>query len=292
MPLDKHQVLTRNNNRFHSEIINDNFKLQASRSKGLPSLEPQGFNPRRKTVSAGDVELFSEILTSTTEALQEDEAAKALTIVSANVDFLLKTNVPSLAQNLLNEIPSLRDDEAMQQGYSFIMDFLEAVVTETASLVKRNQELLRYILEAAKEGEDSLENAIKKRKNDMTSADFLVFLEAEIDNVGDQSAAGQLLSTIRLRLLEEVGDTMMTADVAILPKLLSLESDEDLKTETLKYLKILKNLAAIELFLQNLRFMKKQMDKKYSNVDPMLLKNLAKIEVIASTVAEKMQNDE
>ena len=59
-----------------------------------------------------------------------------------------------------------------------------------------------------------------------------------------------------------------------------------------KYLKILKNLAAIELFLQNLRFMKKQMDKKYSNVDPMLLKNLAKIEVIASTVAEKMQNDE
>ena len=290
MPLNKLQSVFKNNNRFHYDKNKNINKLNAFRSKDLPSIEPQGFDPRRKSVSSGDVELFSEILTSTTEALIENETAKALTIVSANVEFLLKTNVPSLAQNLLNQTPLLRDNNT-QQGYTFIMDFLEAVVNETELLVKRNQELLRSILESAKSGEISLENLIKKRKNDVTSADFLVFLDAEIDNVGERSAAGQLLSTIRLRLLEEVGDAMMSADVAILPRLLAIENDEDLKNETLIYLKTLKNLAAIELFLQNLRFMKKQMDKKYTNVDPMLLQNLAKIEVIASTVAETMKNE-
>ena len=239
-------------------------------------------DPRRKTVSSGDVQTFSTILTDITEALKDDKPEKALTIASTHVDWLLKRNAPVLAQTLLNDIPELREDMAMQQGYSFLLDFLEAVVNETAAMVDRNQKILRKVLEAAKESELFLDEMIKENRDDMCSADFLVYLDAEIESVGATSAAGKLLETVRLRLLEEAGSTM-SPDVAVLPRLLAIEDELELKEKTLEYLQGFNDIA-IELFLQNIRFMKKQMDRKYNDVDPALIQNLTRIEMIAAGV--------
>ena len=59
---------------------------------------------------------------------------QALTIVSQEMGWLYSRDVPKLTQILLNEVPSVRQDNAMMRAYMFLMDFLEAVGKETTGI--------------------------------------------------------------------------------------------------------------------------------------------------------------
>jgi hypothetical protein len=49
----------------------------------------------------------------------------------------------------------------MMRAYMFLIDFLEAVVTETSTMQKTNQKLLRLVLEGAKVSEQQLDLVIQ-----------------------------------------------------------------------------------------------------------------------------------
>ena len=69
----------------------------------------------------------------------------------------------------------------------------------------RHRKTLRMIMEASKKGEDLLNEFIKTNKKVVTSPEFIVFLDSEIENQDTNSAMENYLVTIKLRLLDELG---------------------------------------------------------------------------------------
>jgi hypothetical protein len=254
-------------------------------ARNLPPLTPQPSNPRSSIVSTADMEKFTSLLKSFAEKL-DAEPEGALSLASANVQWLLSKNIPSMAQRLLNDDPALRKDEGMMQAYIFLMDFVETVSKGTVDYLEKHQGSMRLLLEAAGKGEKVLNDAIAENRERLVDPGFLVYVDSEIEGAAKGTPAEQALSTIRLRLLELVGEGL-SPDVAVLPRLLSEDTDKDLRKATLAYLKDL-STPGKDLFLLNLRLLKKEMVKKYDSVDPDLMSRMEKIEDI---VVETMRKE-
>jgi small nuclear ribonucleoprotein (snRNP)-like protein len=71
--------------------------------------------------------------------------------------WLYSRDVPKLTQMMLNEFPALRNDDGMMRSYCFVLDFLEAVVKETSTMLYKNRRTLKLILEAAKISEQEVD---------------------------------------------------------------------------------------------------------------------------------------
>eukprot|EP00597_Dinobryon_sp_UTEXLB2267_P002253 CAMPEP_0170067922 /NCGR_PEP_ID=MMETSP0019_2-20121128/7074_1 /TAXON_ID=98059 /ORGANISM="Dinobryon sp., Strain UTEXLB2267" /LENGTH=85 /DNA_ID=CAMNT_0010275405 /DNA_START=580 /DNA_END=833 /DNA_ORIENTATION=+ len=81
-----------------------------------------------------------------------------------------------------------------------------------------------------------------------------------------------LLVTVKLRLLDEQGKRL-GVDVMILPKLAAEEDPSELRRKTILHLESYDNTGKL-LFLQTLKLLRKEMLKRYQNVDPLLVMNL------------------
>ena len=165
-----------------------------------------------------------------------------------------------------------------------MVDFLEAVVVETESMLQRRRETLRIILEAAKLGEDALNNVISLNYHDISDPEFLVFLDSEIDCQSINSSLEALLVTIKLRVLDEIG-FRKGVDITMIPKLAAESNDDIMRINTLKYLKNF-DLEGQELFLVSLKTVVREIETRYIQMDGDLLVNLKKIE---DTTKESIQ---
>ena len=174
-----------------------------------------------------DMKEMAFLLANVTEHL-DTQPELAMTVASQRMGWLYSRDVPKLTQMLLQEFPSFREDQGMMRAYMFLIDFLEAVVTETSSMQKTNQKLLRLVLEGAKVSEQQLDLVIQENRGPLTRPEFLLYLDAEIDNQDYNSPLENMLITTKLRLLDEVGKGM-GIDVMVLPKLAAEENPAELR---------------------------------------------------------------
>ena len=114
-----------------------------------------------------DMEKLAIMLANITEYL-DTQPEKAMTIASKDMAWLYQRDVPKLTQMLLNEVPAVRQDNAMMRAYMFLIDFLEAVGKETTAMLKQNQETFRKLLEAAKASEKALDAHIAANTQKVT----------------------------------------------------------------------------------------------------------------------------
>lgn len=112
-----------------------------------------------------------------------------------------------------------------------------------------------------------------------------MYLDTEIEAQESNSPQENMLVTVKLRLLDELGRTM-GVDVMVLPQLAAEEDPAELKRKTIRHLE---NYDAMgqQLFLQTLRIMVGEMKKRYQAVDPLLLMNLREVEKIAEGIVNR-----
>ena len=151
-----------------------------------------------------DMKKIAFLLANISESIGTDPQL-AFTSASAEIGWLLSRNIPKLTEMLLQEFPVIRNDELMQRSYLFLIDFVEAIVNETTSMLTKHRSTLRKIMEAAKVNELSVDKVIKDNKKEMLSPEFLVYLDSEIENQDMNSPNENFLITIKLRLLDEIG---------------------------------------------------------------------------------------
>jgi hypothetical protein len=209
----------------------------------------------------------------------------ALTVCSQNMGWLFARDLPGLAQMLLTEYPALRQDTGMMRGYMFLLDFLEAVGSETSKLLKKNQDAMKSLLDAMKTSEQAVDQVMESNEV-LKSPEFLVYLDSEIQTAEPNGPMESLLVTVKLRLLEELGKKF-GYDTTIIPKLAAEENPADLRRKTIEHLQSYDGVGGKDLFLQALRMMKKEMKKRYTQVDPLLLMNLSEIEKIAQELLKR-----
>ena len=235
-----------------------------------------------------DMKQMAFILSNVTEHL-DTQPELALSVASANIGWLLQRQVPKLTQMLLTEYPALRQDNGMMRAYLFLLDFLEAMAKETGNMIEINQKALRLLLEAAKGSENALDECIGANSELVTSQEFMVYLDTEIENQAENSQMENVLITLKLRILDEVGKGL-GVDVTVLPKLASIADPVELKQQTVNHLKSYTSVGGKQLFLQALGIMRKEMTKRYDKVDPSLFSNLEEIEKICRGII-KLQLD-
>lgn len=244
---------------------------------------------RLLTPTKTDMKEMAFVLSNITDAL-DTEPERAFSVASTRMGWCFQRNVPGLTQMLLDTYPELRKDTGMMKGYMFLMDFLEAVSKETGSMLSANQQTLRSLLEAAKQGEGILGEVLKENRDLCCKEEFLVYLDTEIESQDSGSALETLLVTLRLRILEEMGKTL-GRDVTILPKLASLSDSAELKRSTLLHLDTYTTVGGVELFLQALKLMIKETKRRYKDVDPALLDNLHQIEALTEDFIVSMDEN-
>lgn len=267
--------------RSEAEILADlrsNAEMDGSESRRL--LEP----------SKADMRQLAFILANVSDSLDQQPEA-ALSIVSQNMGWLFARNVPALTQMLLQEYPALRQDTGMMRGYMFTLDFLEAVGSETSKLLKKNQRGLKLLFDAMKVSEAEVNRVIEDNSKELTSPEFLVYLDSEIQAQDTNSPLEGLLVTLKLRLLEEAGRSL-GYDVSVIPKLAAEEDPAELRRKTVEHVQSYESVGGKELFLQALRLMRKEMAKRYARIDPLLLLNLDEVEKITLGLIQQCQDEE
>jgi hypothetical protein len=155
-----------------------------------------------------DMKEMAFILANITEHL-DTKPELSLSVLSQKMGWLYSRDIPKLTQMLLQEFPGFRKDEGMMRSYMFLMDFLEAVVNETVTMQKTNQKALRLLLEAAQTSEAQVDQAITNNKEQLLKQEFLLYLDAEIESQEGNSSMENMLVTVKLRLLDEIGEVYL-----------------------------------------------------------------------------------
>lgn len=233
-----------------------------------------------------DMKKMAFLLANVSDSLDTNPEV-ALSLASQNMGWLFARNVPGLAQMLLQEYPALRQDRGMMRGYMFLVDFLESISKETGNLLKKNQAAMKLLLEAMKVSEEAI-NEVIENSSVLKSPEFLVYLDSEIESHEPNGPMENLLVTVKLRLLEEMGK-VLGYDTTILPKLASEEDPAELRRKTIAHLESYEGIGGKELFLQALRLMKKDMNKRHKAIDPILFANLGEVEKITESMVKREQ---
>ena len=231
-----------------------------------------------------DMKRMAFLLANVSDVLDTNPEV-ALSLASQNMGWLFARDVPGLTQLLLKEYPALRQDSGMMRGYMFLVDFLEAIGRETSNLLKKNQAAMKTLLEAMKVSEAAVDEVIEHSAV-LKSPEFLVYLDSEIQSQERNGRMENLLVTIKLRLLEELGKDL-GYDTTILPKLAAEEDPAELRRRTLEHLQTYEGVGGKELFLHALRLMKKEMKKSHTKVNPLLVANLGEVEKIAQGLIDR-----
>jgi folate-binding protein YgfZ len=232
-----------------------------------------------------DMKQFTYILANITDNLEKGKPESALSTVSQQIGWLLSHNIPGLVNMLLKEYPVLRNDEGMMKGYLFIIEFLTAISNETKIRTKKHQNSLKILLETAKNGIDGMiTEKIAEIYNDISTNEFLVYLDSEIDNQSPNSKGENLLVTLKLLLIEEIGKKKLGIDTVILSKLASEQDISILEQKTIEYFKDY-DINMLELFVSNINIMKNELNLRYQNTENELLsQNLSQIESIIEQI--------
>ena len=135
---------------------------------------------------------------------------------------------------------------------------------------------------------DRLNEHIAVNSAQLTGADFRLYLDTEIEAQDTNSPQENMLVTVKLRLLDELGKSM-GVDVMILPQLAAEEDPAELTRKTILHLEGY-DTTGQQLFLQTLRIMLGEMKKRYQAVDPLLLLNLREVERIAEGFVNRKTN--
>ena len=265
--------------RVEAQVV-ANLKRRSMEAEGRSLLEP----------TKADMKQMAFILANVSDSLDQQPEV-ALSAASQNMGWLFARDVPTLTQMLLTEYPSLRQDTGMLRGYMFLLDFLEAVGKETSSLLKKNQKALKLLFDAMKVSEAEVDRTIAEHANELTSPEFLLYLDSEIEAQDTNTPMEGLLVTVKLRLLEEAGRAL-GYDVTIIPKLASEEDPAELRRKTLEHVQSYESLGGKELFLQALRLMRREMKMRYNNIDPLLLLNLDEVEKITLGLIQRGRKEE
>lgn len=61
-----------------------------------------------------------------------------------------------------------QDDGALGAAYAFLMDFLDAVTTETSELMNRNQKLMKSLFAKLKSSESELDKFISENAEEVS----------------------------------------------------------------------------------------------------------------------------
>ena len=101
--------------------------------------------------------------------------------------------------------PNIGDPTKIKDAYVFLIDFLEAFSQGTGSFVNNGQASLRLILEAAKASDDAVEAIFREHTVNVTSPEFLAYLDSEIERTMDTPGLHSILVAVKLRALDEVG---------------------------------------------------------------------------------------
>ena len=130
-----------------------------------------------------------------------------------------------LTEMMLRRYPELRANEYVLQAYYLILNAMEALAAEKKQMVERNQAVLRELVMAAKVSEAQLRSFLAANVDkvclaaadaslgvsrgsmyamgvQISSLDFSLFLDAEIQDAEYQSPAEQVLLAIKLNVLE------------------------------------------------------------------------------------------
>jgi hypothetical protein len=145
-----------------------------------------------------------------------------------------------------------------------VLDFLEAIVKETSSLLSRHQSTLKKVMEAAKLSEIAVDKLMESSFLEISDPEFLVYLDSEIENQDSNSAMENFLVTIKLRMLDEIGRSK-GVDVTMLPKLAADHDPNTMRINTYKHLEGFDSEGKL-LFLQTLKLIQKEMKKRYTSV--------------------------
>jgi hypothetical protein len=234
--------------------------------------------------SCFETSIISTITPEEEAQFAKEATKKALKVVTNEMKWLYRRNIPGLVQMLLQSPQGsiLRQNVSIMNAYLFIIDFLEAVANETSASLKSNQSSLRSLLEAAKKGESAVDEIIRKDVKSYTDPAFLVYLDSEIDN--STGPMNQLLTTVKLRILDEVGKEK-GIDIQMIASLAAINDPIELKKKTINFLNDY-DRDGLDLFLQVLRILSNEMKKRYNNVDTGLILNMAEIEIICISLIE------
>mmetsp|Transcript_36 Transcript_36/g.35 ORF Transcript_36/g.35 Transcript_36/m.35 type:complete len:370 (+) Transcript_36:56-1165(+) len=147
-------------------------------------------------------------------------------ILVPEVEFLLTHNATQLMNDLQAGMDDEKEIEVLDYVFDFIYQFLEDIVNQTIQVQKKHQRSLREILEAAKQGEDQLDNKISLLGKDLDLG-FLDYLDVEIERLSkeDDVPMVPILATIRARVCTEIEQGLGT-EVAFLSKIVQYDDEE------------------------------------------------------------------
>eukprot|EP01033_Poteriospumella_lacustris_P008588 gene8588-6181_t len=232
-----------------------------------------------------DMEALKNIYSDMATAIEGENVEQALRLVSSNVGFVFRKNIPKLTEMMLRRYPELRANEYVLQAYYLILNAMEALAAEKKQMVERNQAVLRELVMAAKVSEAQLRSFLAANVDKISSLDFSLFLDAEIQDAEYQSPAEQVLLAIKLNVLEARAQRL-GVDVRALPALAASSTADEMRQKTLAHIARY-DRDARELLVQSIRLHIGQLAKRSDEVDPQLAANLRDIEdIVASSVAE------
>lgn len=191
------------------KLPSSNFISRARhRSSVSPSLVPErmsfldsSFLLLEKDPKYEPMKKFSMILANVTEHLKNPD--EAMQIVSVNTPWLMSQNLPNLTNLMLETIPALRKDDMMCLAFDFMMECLFHITSATASVSNEIEKLLQDVIVASSISTEELDKVIKEKLDQLSGALFTQYLDDQISKAQEGSSEKEMLSVLKLRILEE-----------------------------------------------------------------------------------------
>jgi len=169
------------------------------------------------------------------QAMLEADEEQILAVMGENVRFLLDPKTPERFKKARSYYPHVADDE-LDDVFTAIIDFLEEFVNTTAGVERSYQEMVRALIEAAKEGDDAF-NAKINSFGAALNFQFLQYLDGEMERMSkiEEAASGvpttdenapniALLRMLRVRVNATL-DEAFGPYFAELTRILAIEDD-------------------------------------------------------------------
>lgn len=228
-----------------------------------------------------DVSHLASLLSNISSHLRSEEPAESVLEIQREMKFCYSRDVPRLANKLLQDFPAYRDDEKMAQAYSFLIDILELSTNETLAMAKRYQILLNDVLSSAKLGEMKLNETLTALSSQVTSAEFLAYIDSEIENQDPGNSAHSLLITVKLAILESFGNLQQDKTISIIPKITAIDDPTSRRINLLQEFERFGDIEKQTTFIKSLQGLIDQI-QYYHTADSVLVSRMIEMERICS----------